>query len=304
MGDFDWPFLGSEAIADGVVTKRTLHSRYDMIHRDVYIPKGQQLTPVNRAVAAWLWSGRSAVVAGLSAAALHGSLWIDADLPAELIRSDTSRDPGILVHRNNLTADEVCVLQGIAATTPARTAFDLSRVKGLTLAVVRVDALANATALASSQVDELAARRPGARGIVQLRRVLDLMDGGAESPQETRTRLLLVRAGLPKPTTQVVVSDDYGVPFARIDMAYEDYLVGIEYDGPQHWTNPARRTADIEKYANLADRGWRIIRVNSELLRYRRSAIVRRVCDALQAADCAWLAECGVDPRFLRRSVA
>ncbi|MFZ0833935.1 MAG: DUF559 domain-containing protein, partial [Mycobacterium sp.] len=172
-----------------------------------------------------------------------------------------------------------------------------------TTAVIRVDSLANATGLASVGVEKVAARNIGARGVVQLRRVLELMDGGAESPQETRTRLLLIRSGLPKPTTQIVVRDDFGEPFARVDMGYEDCLVGVEYDGPQHWTDPARRTADIERYAKLDARGWRIVRVNNELLRYRPRVIVARVCDALRAAGCPWLADIRLDARFLPKSV-
>ena len=31
----------------------------------------------------------------------------------------------------------------------------------------------------------------------------------------------------------------------------------------QHWTDPAQRTRDIDRYAELADLGWVIIRVNS-----------------------------------------
>lgn len=298
MSSLDGPFLGTEAVAARLVTKRTLHSRFEMVHRNVYVPRGYRLTPQTRAVAAWLASGRSATVAGLSAAALHGSLWIDADLPAELIRGSASNDDGIVVHRERLQPGERCVAQGVPATTPARTAFDLGRRKGLTKAVIRVDALANATRLRREQVEEVARRHRGARGIVQLREVVDLMDAGAESPQETRTRLLLIRAGLPRPTTQIRVGS------WRIDMGYQDCLVGIEYDGPQHWTDPARRTADIDKSAGLGARGWRIVRVNNELLRYRPHVVIARVCDALRAAGCLSLAECSIDPRFLRRGVA
>lgn len=80
-------------------------------------------------------------------------------------------------------------------TTPARTAFDLGRRARFETAIIRVDALANATNLKPDEVERLAADHRGARGIVQLRRVVELMDGGAESPQETRTRLLLIAAG-------------------------------------------------------------------------------------------------------------
>jgi hypothetical protein len=103
-------------------------------------------------------------------------------------------------------------------TTPARTAFDLGRRDRLETPIIRVDALANATGLKPDDVQRVAEGRPGARGMVQLRRVLELMDGGAESPQETRTRLLLIAAGFPKPQTQIVVVDEYGEFVGRVDM--------------------------------------------------------------------------------------
>jgi len=67
------PFLGSEARAAGLVTRRTLRSRHRLIYQNVYLPVGVQLTAQTRAVAAWLWARRDATVAGLSAAVLHGT---------------------------------------------------------------------------------------------------------------------------------------------------------------------------------------------------------------------------------------
>jgi very-short-patch-repair endonuclease len=299
----EWPFIGTEALSAGQVTRRTLRSRHQLVYRNVYLPRGQPLTPVTRAVAAWLWSGRNATVAGLSAAALHGAQWIDPRCPAELNRAEACNGP-IVIHREKLRGDEISVVRGIRVTTPTRTAFDLGRRKGLTTGVIRLDALANATGLKPVEIEAVADLHRGSRGLVQLRRVLDLMDGGAESPQETRTRLLLVRAGLRKPQTQIVVRDGFGVPFARVDMGYEECKVGVEFDGPQHWTDPARRTADIDRYAELGARGWQIVRVSSDLLRYRPGVVVARTCAALRAAGCSWLADCGVDTRSPGRSAA
>lgn len=298
MGELNWPFIGTEAVAAGDVSRRTLRSRHDMVYRNVYLRKDQQLTPVTRAVAAWLWSGRTATLAGLSAAALHGSRWIDPRLPAELNRPEACSVAGIVIHRDNLRPDEACMVGEIPVTTPSRTAFDLGRRKGLTTAVIRLDALANATGLTPADVRAIAEYHRGARGVVQLRRVLKLMDGGAESPQETRTRLLLVRCGLGKPETQIVVHDRYGYPFARIDMGWAEWKVGVEFDGAQHWTDPAQRTADIDRYAELAARGWIIIRVSSDLLRYRPAVLVVRICTALRTTGCPWVAECGLDARL------
>jgi hypothetical protein len=283
------PFLGTEALALGTVTRRTLRSRCEPVHRNVYLAKGEKLTPATRAVAAWLWSGRRATAAGFSAAALYGTQWIDPQLPAELYRRNGKPVDGIVIHRDQLFDDECGLVRGIPATTPARTAFDLGRRGRRTSALMEVDALANATGLQSSDVFPLLERHRGVRGLVQLREVLDLMDGGAESPQETRTRLLLIDAGLPRPTTQIIVYGNFaGRRYAKVDMGYADFKVGVEYDGEQHWTNPRQYAYDIDRHAELLARGWVIIRVSAEMLRYRPHVIVARVCAALRAAGAEW----------------
>ncbi|WP_061001987.1 hypothetical protein [Mycolicibacterium mucogenicum] len=277
------PFVGTEALAAGTVNRYQLRTRYDALYRNVYIPRGQKLTPVDKAVAAWLWSKRRATVVGLSAAALHGSLWIDARQPAELNQPSRTRPPGIFIHSDVLAEDETCVVQGINATTPARTAFDLGRRKGQTLAVVRVDALLQATQLKLPEVLALAERHPGVRGLRQLEQVLDLADYGGESPQETRLRLLFTNNGMRPTRTQIDVFDGrYHV--GRIDMGWPEWKVGVQYDGIQHWTDPNQRTRDIDQTVEYEDLGWRIIRVGADLLRYRQPVIIARTRAQLRAA--------------------
>ncbi|MGV0645584.1 DUF559 domain-containing protein [Mycolicibacterium sp. XJ879] len=280
------PFIGTEALAAGLVTRRTLVSGHDMIYRNVYLPKGVELTPDRRAMAAWLWSNRNATLAGMSASALYGSRWISGELPAELIRTEACPVEGIVIHRNKLRDDEVGVADGMPVTTPARTAFDIGRRRGLERAVVRIDALAQATGLKAVDVERLAETRRGARGIVQLRRVWELMDGGSESPQETRTRLLLVAACFPRPQTQILVVDEHGRYIGRVDMGWEDFKVGVEYDGPQHWEDPEQYAHDIDRLAELAAQGWLIIRVSRDLFRYRPHVFLARVQEAMRAR--AW----------------
>lgn len=192
--------------------------------------------------------------------------------------------PGIVIHRDELHDDEMCDVDGIAATTPARTAFDLGRRKGFDTAVIRLDALCNATGLRRPAIDEVLARHRGARGIAQLRKVLELVDSGAESPQETRTRLLLLRSGLPTPTTQIRIFDECGQFIARVDMGWAQWKVAVEFDGAQHWTNPAQRARDINRLAELESCGWRIIRVSNDLLRNAPGVVIDRVVAALIAA--------------------
>jgi very-short-patch-repair endonuclease len=115
--------------------------------------------------------------------------------------------------------------------------------------------------------------------------VLPLVDAGAESPQETRARLVLIDAGLPPPRTQFRVFDEHGQFVARLDMAYDEVKVGIEYDGSQHWTDPAVRQRDIDKQFALTELGWLIVRVSRDLLRYRRATYVARVATALHSRN-------------------
>ena len=279
----EWPFLGTEALAAGEVNRYQLSTRHAALYRNVYVPRGQAITAADRAVGAWLWSGRRATVAGLSAAALQGAKWIDATLPAELNQSSRHKTTGIRLHSDALADDEICRARGVLATTPARTAFDLGRRKGLTAAVVRIDALRQATRLSVPHVTALVERHRGARGIVQLREALALSDAGAESPQETRTRLVLTAAGLRPTHTQIEVFDHCEF-VGRIDMGYLEWKVGVEYDGPQHWTDPTIRNRDLERRARLSALGWRMVHVNAEMLRYRPAVIVGRTEAALRDA--------------------
>src|ERR1700712_769829 len=140
MNTSNVPFLATEALASGLVTKRTLRSRNQMVYRNVYLPNGVALTPALKARAAWLWSGRRATVAGMSAAALHRAKWIDPMLPAELVRAEGSAN-GIVIHRTALDPDEICLVDNIPVTTPARTAFDIGRRNTLLEAVIHLDAM-------------------------------------------------------------------------------------------------------------------------------------------------------------------
>jgi hypothetical protein len=281
----EWPFLGVEALAAGVISERAMRTLYEPVYPGVFCPAGIELTADQRARAAWLWSRRRGIVAGNSAAALLGAKWVSPSLDAELVHANRKPPARLIVHADTLMPNEILTVDGIAVTTPARTAFDIGRRTADRLhAVQRLDALVNATDVKFADVEAVVAAHRGARGLVRLRGLLPLVDGGAESPQETRTRLAMIDAGLPKPQTQIRVYDGYGDVVARVDMGYEELRVGIEYDGPQHWTDPRQRDRDIDRYTALGDLGWTIVRVSNDLLRYREATFISRVVAAMQAA--------------------
>lgn len=276
------PFIGSEAVESGRVTPYALRSRFLAVHPDVYVAADVVLTARGRAHAAWLWSRRRAVVAGRSASALHGAKWVEDRAPAELLY-DYRRPPiAIRTWSDRLAEDEIQVISGIAATTPARTALDLACRYPVDSAVAAIDALARATGLMVRDVETLANRYRGRRGIRRARIALSLVDRGAESPRETWLRLLLIRAGFPQPRTQIPVYE-YGTLIACLDMGWEDIKLAVEYEGAQHRTDRRQFNKDIRRAEYLADAGWTVVRVTAD---DTPAGIIARVSAAWQRRTC------------------
>ncbi|WP_163702025.1 endonuclease domain-containing protein [Mycolicibacterium sarraceniae] len=269
----------------GLVTGYQLRTRYRAVYRNVYLANEVSLTAARRARAAWLFAGPDVVLAGISAAAVHGTKWLDGAAPAEIVRTDRHAPPGLVARSYAIADDQVCTRRGMRITTAARTAFDIGRTLPLPKAVPLLDALMNATRLKPTTVLAIAEASPGVRGVRQLRAAMKLADGGAESPRETRVRLLLIGAGQPAPETQIEFFDDYGEAIIRVDMGWRKWKVAVEYDGIQHWTDGKQRSWDIDRIAILELLGWMVVRVSADMLR-RPEVIIQRVTAKLRAASC------------------
>lgn len=275
------PFLGSEAIAQGALTKSQLCTRYTRLFRDVYVDPDVDVTSALRAKAGWLWARRQGVVAGFSASALHGSKWVDDTKTVELIHDNRHRLPGIQTRGDRLEEDETEVVAGVPVTSPARTALDLGCWYPIVTAVAAIDALARVTDIKAADVELLAQRYKGRRGIARARQAAGLFDAGAQSPKESWLRVVLMQAGLPRPQTQIPVSDEFGEIIGYLDMGWEDVKVAVEYDGEQHRSDRRQYTWDIRRLEMLERRGWIVIRVVAgdrpgDIVRRVRSALARR----------------------------
>lgn len=271
MGD---PFVGSEAVANGELPKSALRTRYTRMFRDVYVSPGTELTPLVRAKAGWLWSRRRGIVAGNSAAAVHGAKWVELEAPLEMIHSNRNPLAGLRVRTEAIEDDEIVLVDGVPITSVVRTALDIGSWYPRDDGVAALDALSHATDLKAADVELLVARYARRRGIQRARKALDLMDGGAQSPRETWLRLILIDGGLPRPQTQIPVFDGSGDPFAYLDMGWENIKVAAEYDGEEHRASSWRYNWDLRRAERIQQQGWINVRVAAG---ERRADILRRV---------------------------
>ncbi|MET0699266.1 MAG: hypothetical protein ABWY93_06330 [Mycobacterium sp.] len=267
-------FIGSEAIAAGAVTKYQLRAHFQRVFPDVYAHGSGPLSVRERTTAAVLWSRRLGVVTDLAASALHGARWVSDQAPIELNYSNNKAPKGIVSRDETLLDDEVQTLRGLTVTTLQRTAFDLARRGTVGEAVARLDALANAAQFRVDDVLDLLSPHPNLSGVRRVPEVLDLVDGGAQSPKETWLRLLFIDAGFPRPRTQIPVLGRDGRPRYYLDMGWEDVMIAAEYDGEHHRVDRYTYTNDIERSEYIHEVGWRMIRV---VATNRRADIIERI---------------------------
>lgn len=268
------PFVGSTAVASGLLMRGQLRWNYTAIHPDVYIPNGAERTLDVRTRAAALWVP-DGIIAGRAAAAVHGASWVAAKTPIELIGRARRHQAGVIVREERIAADEIVQSGDLFVTTPERTALDLARHLRRGEAVANLDALAAATGFKPADVLSLADRYPGARGIQRARIAVPLTDAGAQSPRESWLRLLLIDAGYPRPVTQIRVADGFTTAF--VDLGWDEPKIGLEYEGAHHQSDRGTLVRDIGRYDFLDEQGWLIIRVVKE---HGRAYILRRVRDA------------------------
>jgi hypothetical protein len=266
-------------VRSGLLTRDQLRSRaWRRLRRDVYVDARHPLTHRLTTYGVSLVAPAGAVFGGLSALVLAGGdAFATAEDPVEVILPANARwrpGPGIRVSVSSTSDDGVVVDRyGLSRTGPVRTAVDLVRRHAVEDGVVLLDRLVTAGLADLAAVRTAAAALPRCRGSWVAREVSRLADGLAGSPQETRLRLLLLRAGFPPPMAQVRVFDEDGF-IARVDFAYPELRLAIEYDGLWH-AEPGQFAKDRKRLNRLFAAGWRVIFVTAADLRHPEMLLSR-----------------------------
>ena len=191
-----------------------------------------------------------------------------------------SNRAGVRLRRSTLAPSDVSRCRGLPATSPVRTAFDLARHLPLVDAVVAVDTAMRQMLVDLASLDEYIAEHRRAQGNAQACRVVELAEPRSESPMESRLRVLLVLAGLPRPRAQVDVCDALGRLLGRLDLYYPTQRLGLEYDGEAH---RERLVADNRRQNRLLAAGYRLLRFTAADVYRRPGAVVAQVRSALDS---------------------
>jgi hypothetical protein len=277
-------FRGSDQLRSGRLTRGQLRSSaWRRIFPDVYACSSLPLDHGRRARAAARLLLPGAVLSGRSAAVLWGVDLAGPDDDVECTVAPGCRSgavQGIRLTRRVLQDDEVCERLGVRLTTPLRTALDIARIERLEDAVVCLDRFLRAGLVPLAQITEAATTLTGP-GCRRVRRAVGMADGLAESPQETRLRLLLHASPLPRPVAQCVVRDGDGTFVARVDFGWPEHKVALEYEGAWHGERQ-NVMKDRKRLNRLAAAGWTVVFVTAADL-HDAVGLVARVAAALGA---------------------
>jgi len=173
---------------------------------------------------------------------------------------------------------DISTVRDLRLTSITRTVADVARRLSVIEATAVFDMALHRRQVTAGQLRQWIASHAGYRGIGNLRQAIELAEPATESPMETRLRLLLVLAGLPKPKVQVSLRDENGIFIARPDLYYPTKRLAIEYDGASHRTSIA---ADNRRQNRLLEAGHRLLRFSASDVLQTPMAVVGLVRRAL-----------------------
>lgn len=181
---------------------------------------------------------------------------------------------GLRVHRRE--GAPLTVVDGRPATTPDWTAVEVARSLRRPRALATLDAAIRSGTCDPRRLTLAAAKQKGGRGIVHVRELLALIRPEAESPMESEARLAFHDCGVPDPELQYEIIDRDGRLW-RVDFAWPECRVAVEYDGYDWHSGPDDFARDRRKRAALTELGWTVISIVSEDVREDKWATSRRI---------------------------
>lgn len=180
------------------------------------------------------------------------------------------REAGVVHHGGVLDEEAVEEVNGVRVSRAPRCAIEVSTVAGLEPALVVTNAMLHMGLLTEHELGEAAAELKHWPETLTNHLLLHLADGRMESVAETRTAYLCWAQHLPRPEPQVEIFDDQGLAFARVDFAWPEYGIFLEFDGKVKYEKFRRDGESLEEFLMREKRreekicqltGWICIRI-------------------------------------------
>jgi hypothetical protein len=253
------PFTLKDAHRAGLGRSRLKGASWRRIAPTVYVWAGLPETPELKIEAARRRLPPVAAFSGLTAAWVHGLDVAGCDPIEVTIPKGTgvSARSGMDVRRAALAASEVVSVRGKRVTNILRTLGDLCIRLSVTEAVVVTDMALRAGLVSLDDLNALCAARAHSLGVIRLKRVTAFAEPAAESPMESRLRMVLVLGGLPRPQAPVPLHDSKGRFLGRPDLYYPSHRLAVEYDGSTHRSSLVE---DNRRQNRLLAAGIRLLR--------------------------------------------
>jgi hypothetical protein len=270
--------------SDAARMARVSSGRWTLVYDGVYRMGGAPTTWQGDLLAACFAAGPNAVASHHSAAALWSLPSGRTDV-SELMcpRWKSARQDRLVVHESLLIDDcDKSLCQHVPCTSVARTLFDLARKLSPVMLDANIDTAVRRGLVSVTELQRTAERlatkgRPGGR---RFRAAVEARSVTSALPESVPERLLanmLVRQGLLAPVHQFMIRDDSGGFVARVDLAYPEWMIVVEYDSIEHHTGTAAHIRDSARRDAIGDLGYAVLTATSADLNDRGARIAASI---------------------------
>lgn len=248
------------------------------LHRGVYAVGHLALTPESHLMAALLACGPRAVLSHRSAAIEWTMLRPEPDAVIDVTITEGHRRPrpGIRLHHAPLAPDERGRRQNLAITGPLRTLLDLAAAEDRHLA--RAAEQAELGRLVSRAAIE-GTRGPGSARLKAA--IGDTAPTLTRSGAERRLLMLILKARLPRPETNVKVNGD------EVDALWRPQRLIAEFDSWEFHRTKQAFERDRRRDAEHLAAGYRTLRLTWRQLTREPAAVAAQLGAALASAPLA-----------------
>ncbi len=158
------------------------------------------------------------------------------------------REAGVVHHVGLLPESEVDVIDGVRIGPAPRSAVEVLATTTTEAALVVINGMLHADVMTRDELTHAVAAMKHWPHTLSAHVVLAMVDSRMESPAESRTYYMCRQQHLPRPQPQYDILDERGRVFARVDFAWPEHGVFLEFDGRMKYERFRRDGETLEQY--------------------------------------------------------